>query len=134
MQENIRKADFEQLLKQAGSSYACAEKLVTDLEKEELLLECPAYLTEQILERVKQPDIQVPVAIKRTSKQLQLLLYSLKVGAAVAVALLMLMATTDVQSIEGYSRQVLDFEQITAQITEKAELFKEIIISGGIEQ
>ena len=62
----------------------------------------PAYLAGQIRERVKQPDVRATTTIRQTSKKLQLLTYSLKVGAAVAFSIIFLGISVNVQNI-GFS-------------------------------
>ena len=52
----------------------------------------PAYLADEILERVKQPDVVIAQKAYCTSKKMQLLIYSLKISVAVAISILMLFA------------------------------------------
>ena len=59
---------------------------------EEALVEPPAYLAEEITERVHQPDVVIAQKARTTSKKVQLLLYSLKVGVALAASIYMLFA------------------------------------------
>ena len=59
---------------------------------EEALVEPPAYLAEEITERVHQPDVVIAQKAHTTSKKVQLLLYSLKVGVALAASIYMLFA------------------------------------------
>ena len=59
---------------------------------EETLVEPPAYLAEEITERVHQPDVVIAQKAHTTSKKVQLLLYSLKVGVALAASIYMLFA------------------------------------------
>ena len=58
----------------------------------EALPEPPAYLAEEITERVHQPDVVIAQKAHTTSKKVQLLLYSLKVGVALAASIYMLFA------------------------------------------
>ena len=81
-------AEEAELFAHAGVCDYCAELLSAYVEQE--LLEPPAYLREEILEKSRRPDIQAARTIRRTSRQTRLFLYSLKVGFALAVSLLML--------------------------------------------
>ena len=58
----------------------------------ETLPEPPAYLAEEITERVHEPDVVIAQKAHTTSKKVQLLLYSLKVGVALAASIYMLFA------------------------------------------
>ena len=58
----------------------------------EALPEPPAYLAQEITERVHQPDVVIAQKAHTTSKKIQLLLYSLKVGVALAASIYMLFA------------------------------------------
>lgn len=59
----------------------------------------PAYLKEQILTRVAQPDMQMAATPRRISKRMELFLYSCRVTVAVAASLLLLFAASFSQSI-----------------------------------
>ncbi|MGN0336783.1 MAG: hypothetical protein ACI4EE_04750 [Lachnospiraceae bacterium] len=58
----------------------------------EALPEPPTYLAQEITERVHQPDVVIAQKAHTTSKKVQLLLYSLKVGVALAASIYMLFA------------------------------------------
>lgn len=58
----------------------------------ETLPEPLAYLAEEITERVHEPDVVIAQKAHTTSKKVQLLLYSLKVGVALAASIYMLFA------------------------------------------
>ena len=60
------------------------------------MLKPPAYLANEIRERVKQLDVQAVATVKKTSRKIQLLLYSMKVGAAVAFSILILGVTANI--------------------------------------
>lgn len=62
----------------------------------EALPEPPAYLAQEIIERVHQPDMVIAQKARATSKRAQLLLYSLKVGVALAASIYMIF-TIDTQ-------------------------------------
>jgi len=63
------------------------------------LMEPPKYLKEEIISRIRQLDVQAAVKIKETSKQVQLMVYSLKVGLAVAASVFLLTVTADIQNM-----------------------------------
>lgn len=62
--------------------------------------EPPRYLKEEILNRTRQLDVQASVKLKETSRQVQLMIYSLKVGLAVAASIFLLTITANVQNLE----------------------------------
>ena len=59
----------------------------------------PAYLKEQILTRVAQPDMQMAATPRRFSKRMEFFLYSCRVTVAVAASLLLLFAASFSQSV-----------------------------------
>ncbi len=61
----------------------------------EEMIAAPRDLKDNILKATKRPEIQLAVKAKQTSKQMQLFLYSLKVGSATVLALLLLMLTVN---------------------------------------
>lgn len=65
----------------------------------EALPEPPAYLAQEIIERVHQPDVVIVQKARRTSKRAQLFLYSLKVGVALAASIYMIF-TMDTQMFD----------------------------------
>lgn len=60
--------------------------------RSEALEEPPAYVAEEILARVHDPDVVIAQKARTTSKKVQLLLYSLKVGVALAASIYMIFA------------------------------------------
>ena len=72
----------------------------------ETLPEPPAYLAEEITERVHEPDVVIAQKAHTTSKKVQLLLYSLKVGVALAASIYMLFAM-DTQMFEQMTNFML---------------------------
>ncbi len=59
----------------------------------------PAYLKEQILTRVSQPDMQIVATPRKISKRMEFFLYSCRVTVAVAASLLLLFVASFSQSI-----------------------------------
>lgn len=60
------------------------------LEEEDALLQAPTHMKAEILEKSRRPDIQLLVRTQAAAKRLDFLLYSLRVGFAMACALFML--------------------------------------------
>ena len=48
--------------------------------------EPPSYLYDEIVERSRKVDVQAAATVRKTSKKMKLLFYSLKVGFAVAAS------------------------------------------------
>lgn len=69
------------------------ENFIRQIE-ENSMVNAPHYLKDSIIGRSRQLDVQAAVKTRQLSKRLQLLCYSLRVGAAVAGALLFLVFST----------------------------------------
>ncbi len=54
------------------------------------LIRAPKHMKQDILKRVERPEYQIALRTREFSKNVQLLFYSLKVGAAVVMALFLL--------------------------------------------
>ncbi|MBO4980607.1 MAG: hypothetical protein J6C84_01745 [Lachnospiraceae bacterium] len=127
------------LLGHIGECTGCAERLADMMEQDGMSIEPPAYLKDQIRERIAQTDVQVAVTIKHTSKNIRLLLYSLKVGAAIAVSILTLALTTvagpaNVPHPENTHREeslLTKLNQSAASITNKLNDMASQIMNGG---
>lgn len=87
----------ESFLKHTGTCTFCAEKFGNWME--ESLMEPPSYLKEEITRRTRQLDVQTAVKVKQTSKQVQLMMYSLKVGLAVVASIFLLTVTSGIQNM-----------------------------------
>lgn len=72
-------------------------KSASNLARDSLRKEPPRYLKEEILNRTRQLDVQASVKLKETSRQVQLMVYSLKVGFAVVASIFLLAVTADIQ-------------------------------------
>ncbi|MGN0299199.1 MAG: hypothetical protein ACI4C1_08490 [Lachnospiraceae bacterium] len=88
-----------ELLEHISTCNLCADRWAQHMTGQ--LIEPPAYLEEEILERVQLPDVQVEGITRHISKQAQLFLYSLKVSLAVAAAILMLIGSPDIDFLEN---------------------------------
>ncbi|WP_075719010.1 hypothetical protein [Roseburia sp. 499] len=87
----------EEFLRHTGTCTFCAEQF--GIWMEENLMEPPAYLKEEITRRTRQIDVQTAVKVKQTSKQMQLMIYSLKVGLAVVASIFLLTVTSSIQNM-----------------------------------
>lgn len=94
----MNEKEEEKLYDHVGCCTYCAEQFANIVELD-FFAEPPAYLYEEIVDRSKKVDVQAAVVVKKTSKQVRLLMYSLKVGFAVAASIfLMTVATAAWQS------------------------------------
>ena len=96
----------------------CAELLFDFLEQD--LAEPPAYLQKEILEQSKSLRVQAGRNVYQTSRQMRLFLYSLKVGFAVAVSILVLFAVP-VQEESWANRKPRLLEDARQIITERIQ-------------
>lgn len=95
-QGRMSEQEEEELYNHVGCCTYCAEQFANIVEID-FFVEPPKYLYEEILERSKRADVQATVTVKKTSKRMKLLFYSLKVGFAVAASIFLLTMTTAVQ-------------------------------------
>ena len=90
---SLSETQIEAFLTHTANCPHCGEAWFSYMSRhEEALVEPPAYLAEEITERVHQPDVVIARKAHTTSKRVQLLLYSLKVGVALAASIYMLFA------------------------------------------
>ena len=98
--------DEMDFLEHIGSCTFCAGQFGSWMEEKDahakaaLFVEPPGYLKEEILDRIKQVDVQAAVKIKETSRQMQLFIYGLKVGFAVIASIFLLTVTANVQNMD----------------------------------
>ena len=104
------------MLAHIGCCEYCADRLAQILEEDPI--QPPAYLKEEILERSKSPDVQAARTVYQASRQMRLLLYSLKVGLAVATSLFLLFCTSRIDS-ELLRMEWKQTEPIHSSITEE---------------
>lgn len=95
----LKGAEEESFFTHIGACTFCAEQFGNWME-EGMLEEPPGYLKEEVMGRAHQIDVQAAVKLKETSRQVQLLVYSLKVGLAVAASIFLLAVTANVQNME----------------------------------
>ena len=77
------------LLEQVKKDDLAAEEFADYIE-ENFLIRAPGDLKSSVMKRCSQPDVKLPAEARKLSHRTRLLLYSLKVGAAVAVSVLLL--------------------------------------------
>lgn len=147
-QDTIRPEEFMEILEHTCDCTWCAERMAETLGQEEnkdadLVPVPPSYLAEEILERAKQLDIKAAAAVKKTSKKLQLFLYSMKVGVAVAFSMLILALLpaawqvdfdrTKQQPEENFWMESgLDWMNRTANgMTDRMNDFANLLLNGG---
>lgn len=132
---------YMEVLEHTSSCMYCADKLACYMEGEQTqILEPPAYLEDEIRNRVSQTKVQVAEQVKRTSNKVQLMLYGFKVGFAVAVSIFMIAVMPVFQNTEFIQVPQKDLnektfiEQLnenTNAITQKMNELSNIIINGG---
>ena len=92
-QGRLSDAQMEAFLAHTANCPHCGDAWFAYMSRHaEALPEPPAYLAQEITERVHQPDVVIAQKARTTSKKVQLLLYSLKVGVALAASIYMLFA------------------------------------------
>ena len=80
---------------------AYTERLIRQVEAEGLI-PAPVHMKQEILERSRSLDYQIRVQTRQIPKKLQFLYYSLKVGAAVVMALfLVMMVPKEIPDMSG---------------------------------
>lgn len=103
-------------------------------EQMELPHEPPVYLKEEILQRTQQMDVQMAVHVKEKSQQMQLFMYSLKVGLAVMTSIFLLMLTTNIQDLQSEAVQSWKTQQMQQQRQEREAAGNEPDITGILNQ
>lgn len=116
MSGTLSKAEEQRLFAHIGACDFCAEVLAGHLEQG--LLDPPAYLQEEILEKSQSIETRTARTIWQTSRQMRLVLYSLKVGFALAVSLYALFLFPVHGQTEG-RRAAYFLENTRQSVTEK---------------
>ena len=89
----LSSGETELFLAHTASCACCGDAWFAHMSRApELLQEPPAYLADEILQRVRKPDVVVAQRAHTTSKKMQLFLYSLKVSMALAASIYMIFA------------------------------------------
>lgn len=144
LEKNIIDSEqFMQILEHTCECTWCAERMAMVMDSETAAVEPPSYLGDEIRERTKQLDVQAAVTVKRTSEKIQLLMYSLRVGAAVALSILLLGVTANFQNVEflqveqqrteGLQEESMmkKIDRATDGITQGMSEFANQILNGG---
>ena len=87
----LTQKDAEAFLEHICTCNYCADQFASMMSED--LMEAPKEMKENILRATRRPEVQLEVRLKKTSRRMQLFLYSLKVTAATAAALLILIFT-----------------------------------------
>ena len=104
---SLSETQTEAFLTHTANCPHCGEAWFSYMSRhEEALVEPPAYLEQEITERVHQPDVVIAQKAHTTSKRVQLLVYSLKVGVALAASIYMLFAM-DAQMLDQMTNFML---------------------------
>lgn len=90
-QDRMNQKVKEKFLEHICSCDYCSEQMATLMTGE--MLSAPRDMKENILNATRRPEVQFAIKAKETSKRMQLLIYSLKVGTATVGALLLLLLT-----------------------------------------
>lgn len=109
----MNQKDKENFLEHICSCDYCSDQFAALMSEE--LIEAPKDMKANILKATKRPEVQLAIMAKETSKKMQLFLYSLKVGAATAVALLLLIFSMNVMDL---SNKVIPKETVTSTSTD----------------
>lgn len=139
--DTIPDNEYRKLLEHTCSCIYCADRLAHSMETLDDQLEPPVYLKDEIMLRASQTKVKAAVKIRETSKQLQLILYSLKVGLAVALSVFILSVTADFQDVNFFKidmprqtqRQSVTYKLNSAANAagDKLNEISNIILNGG---
>ncbi|MCI9176767.1 MAG: hypothetical protein HFH49_17950 [Lachnospiraceae bacterium] len=127
-----------------GACTFCAEQfgnwmeegLSDEMGREQFLTmeeEPPRYLKEEIRNRTRQLDVQASMKLKETSRQVQLMLYSLKVGLAVAASIFLLTITSNIQNM-GIDQELPERQWMEEKQDEKERPEREESIAGKLRR
>lgn len=87
----FRPEEQMEFLSHISSCTHCSDQLASHMNGQ--LMEAPRRMKETLLAKAQSPEVQLVVKSKEVSKKIELLWYSLKVGAATVGALLLLATT-----------------------------------------
>lgn len=105
-QDELSPEERDKFLQHICSCNFCSEELADSLADE--MITAPIDMKENILRAVRRPEVQIARKAKETSKQLQLLLYSLKVGTAAFGALLILLYAANFNNMKTAQDNQMD--------------------------
>lgn len=103
LQGRMDQKQTEIFLEHIGSCNYCADQLEFHMSEE--MLPAPRNFKDDLLKATKRPEIQLARRAQETSKRVQLLFYSLKVGTAAAGALLLLFLTMNFSGMTSLPKE-----------------------------
>ena len=106
----------QEFLGHIGKCTFCAQQFAGWME---LPHEPPRYLKEEISQRAHQMDVQVSVQVKEKTRQIQLFIYSLKVGLAVMTSIFLLMLTANIRDVDSGAVREWKLERMQQQDAEE---------------
>lgn len=89
--DTMNQKEKEAFLEHICSCDYCSDQFAMMMT--DVMIEAPKDMKANILRATKRPEVQLAIKVKETSKRMQLFIYSLKVGTATVLALLLLMIT-----------------------------------------
>lgn len=95
--DTMNQKDKIAFLEHISSCTFCSDQFALYMSKD--LIPAPRDMKAGILKAVNRPEIQLAIRVKETSKKMQLLIYSLKVGTATIVALLLLLLSVNLTNL-----------------------------------
>jgi hypothetical protein len=118
-QDCLKQEEKEKFLEHICSCNYCSEQLASIMSGE--LLSAPRNMKENILKATKRPEIQLAIKAEQASKQMQLFLYSLKVGTATVGALLLLLLTMNLSNFNNapeFPKDIIQSNENTVSLTD----------------
>ncbi|MGI6069750.1 MAG: hypothetical protein ACOYBE_04905 [Blautia sp.] len=112
-------------LEHIGTCNYCAERLAHQLETEGLLC-APKDFKENVIAQTKSLRTQTELAIHKTSAKMQLLFYSLRVGAAILGALVILFLSSAALSLHSGQMPSTDLPKPPTQRQENFSFSKKL--------
>ena len=101
---SMKPEDITGFLEHISSCDSCADRFAASLSED--LITAPKDMKSNILKASIRSEISLVVHAKRMSKQMQLFLYSLKVGTATVLALLLLVLTMNYSGLSNSADEV----------------------------
>ncbi|MCI8484320.1 MAG: hypothetical protein HFH41_08275 [Lachnospiraceae bacterium] len=137
----LREPEEKEFLGHIGACTFCAQQfgnwMEEMLQEPDFLEEPPGYLKEEIMERTKQMDVQASVKWKETSRQVQFMMYSLKVGLAVMASIFLLMVTANIPDMNlkvSENQRVEQMKERQEEVRKKKEDREKGNITGRLRQ
>lgn len=96
LHNNMKDDEKEKFLEHICSCDYCSELFAENMYFD--VVKAPMNMKDNIMKAVRQPDILLPLKLQEISKRMQLFYYSLKVGAAMIGALILLLLTIGLTS------------------------------------